>query len=260
MNKVLFWAAVFLSLAGIACGCSAPVTPAPATHAAFSLPTLIPPTAIPPTPTAVPTATNTPVPPTQTSLPPTATASPPLATVTEAPRVEASQTPPAQVTAIAASSVVTPSPAPSPTLLPPTPSPSPSPTVIPTPVPSAVPAIRPGVYVTDMRIDPPPVRGPDLKFYATFLNSMDREQNYRWAVYIFRADTQRGTGETSRTDSTIPTGTAEELSNGAWKLPLGGPCDYFYAQVGWINPENKAVWFTTPAGAVFQKGFTVCPP
>lgn len=89
---------------------------------------------------------------------------------------------------------------------------------------------------------------------------MDREQNFNWAVYIFRADNQRGIGETSRTASPIPIGTTELASNGSWTWPLGGPCDYFYAQVGWLNQDNKIVWFNTTTGSVFQKGFTACPP
>ncbi len=89
---------------------------------------------------------------------------------------------------------------------------------------------------------------------------MELEQNALWSVVVFRADTQRQIGETTRTDSGIPVGSGEQLSNGSWKLPLGGPCDYFYAQVGWINFENKLVWFTLPSGAVFQTGFTLCPP
>ncbi len=239
MNKVLFCAVVFVMVAAVG-GCSSPLTPPPATHAPLSLPTLIPPTRIPPTPTQLPTVTPSPVPPTPTPAP----------TMT----VVAEVTPSPSVPALGFEA----SPTTSPAQLPPTV--TPSPTSVPTPVPSPAPAIPRGLFVTELRIDPPPVRGPELKFYATFLNSMEQEQNYRWAAYVFRADTQRGTGETARTDTTIPTGTAEQLSNGAWKLPLGGPCDYFYAQVGWFNPENKIVWFTTPSGSLFQKGFTVCPP
>jgi hypothetical protein len=112
----------------------------------------------------------------------------------------------------------------------------------------------------DLRIDPPPVRGPELKFYPTFLNTLEGEQNYRWAVYIFRADTQRRTGETTRTDTSVSTGTFELESVGSWKLPLGGPCDYFYAQVGWAGADNQVTWFTVPNGPVFQKGFAACPP
>lgn len=111
-----------------------------------------------------------------------------------------------------------------------------------------------------MRIDPPPVRGQDLSFIVKFLNSMDHEESRTWLVYIFRADNQRGTGETTRTNSALAMGAAEYLSNGSWKLALGGPCDYFYAQAGWVNDENKVVWFNTPTGSVFQKGLAVCPP
>jgi hypothetical protein len=116
--------------------------------------------------------------------------------------------------------------------------------------------------VTNLRIDPdPPLRGPDLKFIPTFANTAEQTQNFRWTVYIFRADTpNRSIGETARTDTPIPSGTVEVPSLGAWKLPLGGPCDYFFAQVGWLNNENKVVFFTTPSKQIFQKGFTVCPP
>ncbi len=225
MNKFLFCAVVFVALAGVVSGCSSPPIPVPPIHAPLSLPTLIPPTRIPATPTAMPTL----APPTQTAVP--------LAAATA---VGTQESP------TAASTAATPTISASPVAL--------------TPLPSPTSAVPRGLYVTDVRIDPPPVRGPDLRFYVTFLNSMEQEQNYRWAVYIFRADTQRGIGETTRTDVPIPTGAVEQPSYGSWKLPLGGPCDYFYAQVGWINAEGKIVWFTTPSGSVFQKGFTVCPP
>jgi hypothetical protein len=116
------------------------------------------------------------------------------------------------------------------------------------------------VYVTDLRIDPLPARGSELKFYPTFLNTLDREQNFRWAVYIFRADNQRRMGETTRTDMAVPTGASELESVGSWKLPLGGPCEYYYAQVGWAGADNQIAWFTAPNSPVFQKGFTLCPP
>ncbi len=227
MNKVLLCAVVLIVFAGVMSSCSQPSTPALPTPAPLSLPTLIPPTKIP----ATPTATPTPVPPTPTTLP-TATA-----TVARTQGASVASSPTIAMPTLTA-----------------------TPAASPTPPPSPTPAIPRGLYVTDLRIEPAPARGLDLKFYATFLNSMEREQNYRWAVYIFRADNQRGIGETTRTDTAVPVGTGEQLSIGSWKLPLGGPCDYFYAQVGWLNVDSKIVWFTTPSGSVFQKGFTVCPP
>ncbi len=216
-------------IASIIVGCSSGASSLPPTHAPFVLPTLNPPTTVPPThtPTAMPTLML----PTRTPLP--------LAVSTIA-----------NVQGATAQS--------SPTIALPTSTRIPVATV--TPAASPAPTVVPGVYVTGLRIDPAPVRGPDLKFYATFLNSMDREQNNRWAVYIFRAENQKGIGETTRTDSAMPMGTAELLSLGYWRLPLGGPCEWLTAKVGLITAENKIVWFTAPNGTVFEKGFTVCPP
>lgn len=228
MNKLFLCVATLVFIANVSVACSGAI-PVPPTHAPVSLPTLNPPTPLPPTRTPIPSATPTRVPPTPTPLP-----------ITPTPIV---QGPTVQVSPTVALPKSTPTPAATATR-------AASPTL----------AIAPGLYATGLRIDPLPVRGSDLKFYVTFLNSMEQEQNHRWTVYIFRADNQKGIGETTRTDTPIPVGTVEMLSFGSWKLPLGGPCDYFYAQVGWSNAENKAVWFTTPTGSVFQKGFTVCPP
>ncbi len=230
MNKFLSCVIALVILAAVTAGCAPPPAPVAPTHASFVLPTLIPPTKVPPTATLTPTATVTPLPPT-----PTLTATP-VGTVT--------------VTQVASQAPATPAPSTA----------TPTPAATATPAPSPTSAIPPGVYVTGIRIDPSPVRGTPLIFLPTFLNSTEREQNYRWAVYIFRADNQRGIGETSRTDSAVPAGSAELASNGSWQWPLGGPCDYFYAQVGWLSADNKITWFPATNGSIFQKGFTACPP
>ncbi len=255
MNKILLCSAVLIALAVGTGGCSPEPLTVPPTHVAFALPTLVPPTPIPPTATPRPPATATPLPsPTPSPVPPTATFTPVPPTSTATAVAPGVASPPPQP----ATPTLVPTAAPTPTRVPPTA--TAAPTLSPTPAATPTPAVPPGLYVTDMRIDPPPVRGQDLKFTVKFLNSMDHEESHVWLVYIFRADTQRGTGETSRTNSALAMGTSEFLSNGSWKLALGGPCDYFYAQVGWINEENKPVWFNTPSGAVFQKGLAVCPP
>lgn len=234
MNKILIHAVAGLVFAGVSVGCAPEVLPVAPTHAPLALPTLIPPTQIPFTPTA--TATPT--------LPPTATLAPTATNTSAVTQEPGSQAPPVVLLPTAS----------------PTPAASPTPLPSPTHAPSPTPAAPGGVYVTDLRIDPPPERGPELKFYPTFLNTLEEEQNYRWAVYIFRADNQRRTGETTRTDMTVPTGTSELESVGSWKLPLGGPCEYLYAQVGWAGADNQITWFTAPNGPVFQKGFAPCPP
>ncbi len=214
-------------MVGIVTACAAPPTRTLATPQAFSLPTLIPPTSVPPTPTAIPTATPSPTP-----VPPTPASSP-----TSAGTIAAAASP-----------------------APATPIPTATHTPVPSPVPSPTLGVPPGLYVTEMRIDPPPMRGLDLSFYPMFLNTLDREQNYRWTVYIFRADTQKRIGETSLSTVPIPPGSNEMPSIGSWRWPLGGPCEFFYAQVGWFNDENKVVWFANTNSTTFQKGFTACPP
>jgi hypothetical protein len=143
-----------------------------------------------------------------------------------------------------------------------------SPTAVPTiastqtNVPSPAPTDKPGLYVSDLRIDPnPPVRGPELNFFATFVNAAGTVQNFKWLVYIYRSDTpNKSYGETSPLLTAIPTGTNPFKSNGYWKLPLGGPCEFFFARVAWLDQNNKPIEFTTPDGKVFNKDFTVCPP
>lgn len=224
-SKIVFAITPILVVLGTV-ACSPSVTAPAPTPPPFALPTLIPPTPTQPTATPMPRTTPTAVPPTATTVPTPS----PIYTVTATTQAAFSPTPV-------------------------------PPTTTPTRAPSPTATIQAGLYVADLRIDPPPVRGLDLRFLATFINSADREQNYRWEVFIYKADTPNRTfGETARTDSVIPTGTGEQPSSGSWKLPLGGPCDYFFAQVGWLNSDNKIIYFTSPSGQIFQKSFTVCPP
>lgn len=141
--------------------------------------------------------------------------------------------------------------------------PTSTPTVVATlpPAPTAPPAFPPGLYVSNMRIEPnPPVRAEDLKFYVTFSNTAGSVYNPRWLVYIFKADTpNRSYSETTALQSSIPSGIIEIKSDGSWKLGPGGPCDYFFARVGFLDNNNKPVMYTSPDGNVFEKGFTVCP-
>lgn len=137
--------------------------------------------------------------------------------------------------------------------------------VAPTPVPATPrpsPTIPPGLYVTSLRIDPnPPTRGSDLVFHATFLNTTGTVQNFKWLVYIYRPETPtRSYSETTLTMSSIPVGTSEFKSLGAWKLPLGGPCENFFARVAWFDENNKAINFTKPDSQLFSQDFSVCAP
>ncbi len=162
--------------------------------------------------------------------------------------------------------------APTPTLLPTVPPPGtptragnvPTATRVPTraAIATATPA-QAGLFVTNLRIAPePPVRGVDLEFYPTFLNNTGTVQNKRWVVYLYRTDTpNRSTGETPRTNTGIPPSTSEQKTTVGWKLGGGGPCEYFFARVAYIDEqENKPVFFTQPNGKVFERPLTICPP
>ena len=140
-------------------------------------------------------------------------------------------------------------------------SPTPPAPLPPTLTPTA--AVQPGLYVTNLRIAPnPPVRGVDLVFYVTFLNSGNSDFNPRWLVYIYKADNpNHSLSETTALQSSIPPGTNEIRSDGSWKLGAGTPpCDYFFARVASLESNRRAVAFTQPDGAIFEKGFTICPP
>lgn len=149
------------------------------------------------------------------------------------------------------------------TPLPPTLTPVPPtlpPTLTPTRTAMPAPTIAPGLYVTALRTDPnPPLRGTDIFFYPTFLNTTGTPQNYRWNVYLYRPDnlTTRF-GEATRADSPIPVGGGEFKSGGPWKIPIGGPCENFVARVVFFDQNNQAHAFPKPDGGVFQKELTVC--
>ena len=186
--------------------------------------------------------TATPAPPPTLTLPP-ATTPTPIGAATKA------------VVAVSPTATATRLP---PTVTPTTPTSTPmhTPTIKPTPAPT----IAPGLYVTGLRTDPnPPLRGTDLIFFPTFLNTTGALQNYRWNVYLYRPDnlTTRF-GEATRADTSIPVGGGEFKSGGGWKIPVGGPCENFVARVVFFDHNNQAIPFPQPDGAIFQRDLAVC--
>ena len=132
----------------------------------------------------------------------------------------------------------------------------------PTAIPSITPFPGPGLYVTDIRTDPvSPIRGVDLTFYVSFVNTTGSLQNLKWIVYIYRPENMaRSFGETTGATTTFPSTIGEAQSAGTWKLPLGGPCENFTVRAAWFDKDNKPVFFNTFDGKPFEKGLTVCPP
>ncbi|GEM_PF-4277856 len=141
--------------------------------------------------------------------------------------------------------------------LPPAPPPAPAPTAVPTPRPTP----QPGLFVTDLRLQPFPVRGFDITFFPTFVNTSGNMMTFTWRVYIYKAaDPSHSYADTTLLQTHFSTEPGEVQSLGTWSLSLGGPCDYFFARVGWQDAENKTQFFMKPDGTVFEKGFTMCPP
>ncbi len=128
--------------------------------------------------------------------------------------------------------------------------------------PTAVPTPGAGLFISSMRTDPyPPTRGSNLNFYATFVNTTNAIQNYRWVVFIYRSDNPaKSYGQTTVTQVSVPVGTAEGKSDGFWKLPLGGPCEDYVARPYYLDAGNHNIPFARPDGQVFEFKMTVCPP
>ncbi len=132
----------------------------------------------------------------------------------------------------------------------------------PTPLPSPTPTYGPGMFVTDIHTDPhPPIRGTDLVFYVTFVNTTGNIQTYKWVVYIYKPDNPKNSyGETTGATTLFQSTVGEAQSAGRWKLPLGGPCEDFIVRAAWFDQENKAVFFTDFDYKPFEKRLTICPP
>lgn len=135
---------------------------------------------------------------------------------------------------------------------------------LPPPSPGAaavVPAPPPGLFVTDLRIQPAPQRGVDLSFFPTFTNTKATQMTFTWRVLIYRADNRSVSySETTWLQTHFQVNPGEVLSLGKWKLALGGPCENFFARVGWLDVNNQTQFFFKPDGTVFEKSFAVCPP
>jgi hypothetical protein len=126
---------------------------------------------------------------------------------------------------------------------------------------SAVAGLPPGVYVTDIKVEPnPPTRSSDLIFSPTFVNATSAIQNYQWKVYIYKTDTpSRSTGETPLAQTAVPVGVSDQRAGGTWKYGPGNQCDFFFVRVGSLDQDKKIILFLKPDGKVFEKNLTLCP-
>lgn len=209
-------------------------------------------------------------PPTQAALIPTATAAStvlaPMSTTAAQTAASATTVPTTEPPTAASTATTLPTLAP--TALPPSPTLQPTrkpalvlPTATAAPVATSTPAAPPGVYVTNMRVDPTePKNLQHLTFFPTFLNTTGSAQNYKWCAEFFQPDNfKKSFGITPCTNGTVPAGTSELATDPNWRIVSGGSCIAFLARVVYIDTSNARVPFLKPDGGDFWFSFQVCP-
>jgi hypothetical protein len=129
------------------------------------------------------------------------------------------------------------------------------------PAATATLALTPGVYVLAIKIDPNPGKsGQSPTFTVTFVNATGQPQIYRWFVKIYEKDQPQSFGETSKTESWLPTNSVTLPSISDWKTTAVAPeCSFYIARVFWLDSNNQVIEFTKPNGASTATGFNICP-
>jgi len=130
----------------------------------------------------------------------------------------------------------------------------------PTPSPTATRELPRGVYVTNIRLDPPePKQQQDFMFNVTFLNTTGQDQTFRWFVFIYRQGQSSPFGQTSSDKvRTIPAGTIEQAAVNTWKMGSSEPCTTLEAKVHWQDPDGSRPAFNSPDGHPYVLTFTMC--
>ncbi len=132
--------------------------------------------------------------------------------------------------------------------------------IVPTPTPaaSATPNVPPGVYVTNLRVNPPaPRSGDQITFYTTLLNTQG-ETRYNHCVEIFRGqDVSKSVGISSCGPISVPLGTNEFPSSG-WNVREGS-CTQYLARAISEDAAKARTPFLQPDGQIYYLNFTVCP-
>jgi hypothetical protein len=128
----------------------------------------------------------------------------------------------------------------------------------PTPNVSPTPNLPPGVYVTNVRVDPPePRSGDEITFYTTLLNTRE-EQQYNYCVEIFRGqDVSKSVGISTCRPVSVAPGTNEFSSTG-WNVREGS-CTQYLARAISEDLAKARTPFLQPDGSIYYLNFTVCP-
>ncbi len=133
------------------------------------------------------------------------------------------------------------------------------PQATPTPAATATPNLPPGVYVTNLRVDPKePRSGDEITFFGTFVNTVGQVQQYSWCAEIFRPDNvARSVGITTCRTADVPPGTTELATTG-WNVREGA-CTQYLARAISEDQAKARTPFLQPNNEPFWLNFTVCP-
>lgn len=138
----------------------------------------------------------------------------------------------------------------------------PAPTSAPPPPTAAIVKPGPGIFVTNVRLQPfdSPQHRMTTSLYVTFQNTTTGDQNFDWRVLIYKTDNMAVSNtDTTLLHSAVSPGTIELQSPGTFYYGVtGNTCDSFVARVGWLDSQKKIEFFTTPDGVLYEKSFQVC--
>lgn len=142
--------------------------------------------------------------------------------------------------------------------------PSPTPRVATRPAPTRAPtvAVKPGIYVTNVRMSPsPPKRRQPVTFLVTFVNTTGKPQSFQWLVEIWDQDptAKKRTGQADALQREIPIGTSERATGDSWKVASNGPCIPYRARVVFQDEQSNIVPFKRTNNTDFWITFQVCP-
>lgn len=128
--------------------------------------------------------------------------------------------------------------------------------------PSKMPVLPPGLYVSDLIVDPvQAAHGQNIAFAVAFSNTSSGDQNVKWKVYVYRADNPiKSNTESAAVPVSYPPGMIPLQS-----VPLnfklgstGNNCDYFFARVATLDNNNQPNVLNGLDGKIFEKGFAIC--
>ncbi len=130
--------------------------------------------------------------------------------------------------------------------------------ITPTISPSPTLPIPPGVYVTQIRLEPEdPTPAQEIRFIVSFLNNTGRDVDFNWCVYIYRLEEPlRGIGQTACRRQSVPMEVNEIRTINTWR-PGPGACRIFRARVVATYPgtQTPEIEFKSTNGQPFEHEF-----